>query len=285
MNVGAEAGLSPLTRGNHRAGLVEHRLLGPIPAHAGQPGRSAPSARSAGAYPRSRGATAGRVLGDTSGLGLSPLTRGNRQRRPVPLRVIRPIPAHAGQPLCVRWWGTTAGAYPRSRGATRQGFASGAAVTGLSPLTRGNHLGRRRDVLGAGPIPAHAGQPLPASVGRTISRAYPRSRGATHAGLPHDGIAWGLSPLTRGNQVATEGACGASGPIPAHAGQPSTDLQVSRLRRAYPRSRGATVTVTWNATYQRGLSPLTRGNQAQHKERVMFKGPIPAHAGQPPANR
>ena len=48
-------GLSPPTRGSLCALLGRIRLLGSIPAHAGEPGRKLPSRMLHGVYPRPRG--------------------------------------------------------------------------------------------------------------------------------------------------------------------------------------------------------------------------------------
>ena len=193
--------------------------------------------------------------------GLSPLTRGNRPgRRRWPTRQ-GPIPAHAGQPYRIK----------RDDG----------SITGLSPLTRGNlQLGHWRILL-PGPIPAHAGQPPPAPVGVHRHGAYPRSRGATSSLDTGASSFRGLSPLTRGNQPDTTFTSAASGPIPAHAGQPKSNPPLRILRRAYPRSRGATDRLQQIVAQSWGLSPLTRGNLPTLSGILVSLGPIPAHAGQP----
>ena len=213
-------GLSPLARGNRDPSHIRHRVLGPIPARAGQPGRWLRGAACRWAYPRSRGATLiprGKVYFDP---GLSPLARGN------PLRASRagspsgPIPARAGQPGRQRPVGTLGGAYPRSRGATVVFTSSDQAVSGLSPLARGNLTSTAVPSLGAGPIPARAGQP-------------PYS----HRFFPY---VPGLSPLARGNHNQPWRMTSLDGPIPARAGQPLARCVLVTQARAYPRSRGAT---------------------------------------------
>ena len=150
---------SPLARGNRDPSHIRHRVLGPIPARAGQPGRWLRGAACRWAYPRSRGATLiprGKVYFDP---GLSPLARGN------PLRASRagspsgPIPARAGQPSSSHRPIKRCRAYPRSRGATSPAPLFRPLALGLSPLARGN--------------------PPTASAFSPMCRAYPRSRGAT----------------------------------------------------------------------------------------------------------
>ena len=93
---------------------------------------------------------------------------------------------------------------------------------GLSPLTQGN-LERLVDLcVQHGPIPAHAGEPLHGTLQLTTAWAYPRSRGGTSNSLPSLMPGVGLSPLTRGNLALGCRGAGGGGPIPAHAGEPST---------------------------------------------------------------
>ena len=74
-----------------------------------------------------------------------------------------------------------------------------ALMPGLSPLTRGNLLEEPLATDVPGPIPAHAGQPLPIAWLMLLLRAYPRSRGATAIWAALYIKRKGLSPLTRGN--------------------------------------------------------------------------------------
>ena len=193
------------------------------------------------AYPRSRGATSARAVLMLSSVGLSPLARGNPLSDHGQYSGVGPIPARAGQPEHQSTAPASPWAYPRSRGATCPALAWGRQAWGLSPLARGNLCRAARRVQRTGPIPARAGQPALYALGATCLRAYPRSRGATCSRKPHATSPQGLSPLARGNRWL--GCCVelCAGPIPARAGQPPGAACVCRSRRAYPRSRGATV--------------------------------------------
>ena len=171
-----------------------------------------------------------------------------------------PIPAHAGEPCQHLFLLRLGWAYPRSRGGTPLSMPYVCTLRGLSPLTRGNlpcpaffnHL--------KGPIPAHAGEPDILMWMRLRIGAYPRSRGGTRHGDVLKAIREGLSPLTRGNLDHVIPMQGEMGPIPAHAGEPGGMIDFPALIRAYPRSRGGTLTDTGEAIHGLGLSPLTRGN-------------------------
>ena len=127
-------GLSPHTRGNLRnRPRVDAPVNGSIPAHAGEPSNKAlgpPLVKRV--YPRTRGGTTPTESWSTAHAG--------ERLAPSPHRLIRSIPAHAGEPE-LHWRGRTDSnrVYPRTRGGTTIG-----SVTGLQST---------------GSIPAHAGEP------------------------------------------------------------------------------------------------------------------------------
>ena len=172
-------------------------------------------------------------------------------------------------------------AYPRSRGATEMPTPLPSAISGLSPLARGNLSRRNAQGFLPGPIPARAGQPHIRSNRLVHKRAYPRSRGATGADFGKPPLNSGLSPLARGNRIRGGDGTRYFGPIPARAGQPPACRCRWRVRGAYPRSRGATTTPSSFQRSPMGLSPLARGNRNQSHPRALLPGPIPARAGQP----
>ena len=259
--------------------------MGPIPAHAGEPIRQELKRSSDRAYPRSRGGTCLRVYEVCLRGGLSPLTRGNRLRFAGLRFPCGPIPAHAGEPE-QHWlvWRHN-GAYPRSRGGTARASSSSRMCLGLSPLTRGNLRLDNGPHAHAGPIPAHAGEPLRQPCEEPSGRAYPRSRGGTSLMEYFTVAHQGLSPLTRGNQCGVAYLPPTPGPIPAHAGEPPGSASLTLARWAYPRSRGGTDGIGPGGGVGQGLSPLTRGNPRAKSARVMSAGPIPAHAGEPGTHR
>ena len=171
-------------------------------------------------YPRPRGGTRSSPASTRSREGLSPPTRGNQVYHVVALRLVRSIPAHAGEPLGVSATAFSCRVYPRPRGGTHLTLAFPSRRRGLSPPTRGN---LRRCVLARGAIrsiPAHAGEPKSGRPAATPSRVYPRPRGGTSTphrfGVKHGG----LSPPTRGNRQDVRATRLSGGSIPAHAGEP-----------------------------------------------------------------
>ena len=254
------AGLSPLARGNRLGAGPGRAARGPIPARAGQPDGRHKWPLPSRAYPRSRGATFPASYYTDDGEGLSPLARGNPTINSRSVIHGGPIPARAGQPTTAAPAASASRAYPRSRGATEHNMDYMHPTMGLSPLARGNRLAAPVEVLRLGPIPARAGQPRPRSRTAQTTWAYPRSRGATFLKHCKTGLLAGLSPLARGNQDLPSAKWSAGGPIPARAGQPGLWPKALPLKKAYPRSRGATNGCCWYMSELRGLSPLARGN-------------------------
>ena len=176
---------------------------------------------------------------------------------------------------------STTWAYPRIRGGTRLRRWSCCPPMGLSPHTRGNRVGNRLGLRGVGPIPAYAGEPIYLAARLPLLWAYPRIRGGTWAMRRSRPTTPGLSPHTRGNQIAAQIPEHIKGPIPAYAGEPA-DQEGTRPRgRAYPRIRGGTRLSGKGRVDLGGLSPHTRGNPSHRPAAGRMRGPIPAYAGEP----
>ena len=179
MSESGRTGLSPPTRGNRRALRLRLREARSIPAHAGEPGASARTARYGGVYPRPRGGTVTSVGMASTVEGLSPPTRGNPPAGTSKASRRRSIPAHAGEPFGNMALCRMMAVYPRPRGGTYSIGNKPPSSEGLSPPTRGNP----RDCVDAlavgGSIPAHAGEPAPCVVLEYDAAVYPRPRGGT----------------------------------------------------------------------------------------------------------
>ena len=176
---GRELGLSPLARGNPVNVQRDVRGDGSIPARAGEPTPDSASKKPPWVYPRSRGGTAQAREARVPFFGLSPLARGNRVCRAVPIDGAGSIPARAGEPRGDGRLLHRGKVYPRSRGGTHWVVPALRHRKGLSPLARGNRELLRWTLRMGGSIPARAGEP-----GSSLSRlpagtVYPRSRGGT----------------------------------------------------------------------------------------------------------
>ena len=146
---------------------------------------------------------------------------------------------------------------------------------------RGNHGAGARDFQLLGSIPAHAGEPLRATLSLCLPRVYPRACGGTAALAARMRGAMGLSPRMRGNPGPSGEGFQRVGSIPAHAGEPVFGICPQARNRVYPRACGGTATATRRATRIRGLSPRMRGNRPCSLHDHFLLGSIPAHAGEP----
>ena len=166
----------------------------------------------------------------------------------------RSIPARAGEPSPPGPARRSSGVYPRTCGGTAlQSACRVASVTGLSPHVRGNLIPFTRGFLGAGSIPARAGEPgRPGERMRHPDRSIPRTCGGTQdAPTTRAGEHTGgrLYPRTRTRDDDDV--------IPIAAWSRSRKLVKNKV---YPRTCGGTVChlVLSLSTY--GLSPHVRGN-------------------------
>ena len=171
--------------------------------------------------------------------------------------------------------------YPRPRGGTHYRAELGGRDCGLSPPTRGNPSPTPYIRRTKRSIPAHAGEPNAQSPPPGGDWVYPRPRGGTSRKAFALFALRGLSPPTRGNHPPPPSNPPPSRSIPAHAGEPSGGLGVSRAAGVYPRPRGGTRVGGGFGRVGGGLSPPTRGNRARPTGRALTLGSIPAHAGEP----
>ena len=193
-------GPSPLTRGSPACRHDRRGRQGSIPAHAGQPSPAAVSSSRMRVHPRSRGAATENFDSALSGEGPSPLTRGSPGCHDSILGCVGSIPAHAGQPKPSTFPARECRVHPRSRGAADPAERKVVRFLGPSPLTRGSPLIVQIDIIGAGSIPAHAGQPTGKDRAGHSHRVHPRSRGAARWQITRRQPRKGPSPLTRGSR-------------------------------------------------------------------------------------
>ena len=111
--------------------------------------------------------------------GLSPRVRGNRGGGENHQRLLRSIPACAGEPRRQYIADTVSAVYPRVCGGTPPKITSDWDRLGLSPRVRGNRGEDIAQVSGRRSIPACAGEPGDARIGAPHRRVYPRVCGGT----------------------------------------------------------------------------------------------------------
>ena len=280
---GAE-GLSPRVRGNRRAVAVGGRLFGSIPAGAGEPCAASATVRGYRVYPRGCGGTCISAHHPNAPVGLSPRVRGNPKLTARGQRFPGSIPAGAGEPMTMMAPGGDWRVYPRGCGGTASSRACFSVSSGLSPRVRGNHLcgggARGRD----GSIPAGAGEPR-GIVGRAGNRrVYPRGCGGTTSPSGSPCPLMGLSPRVRGNPISSRCSTRFAGSIPAGAGEPRDSGNTMLAKRVYPRGCGGTAGTATVSVMPVGLSPRVRGNPHGRIIAQLFRGSIPAGAGEPRAD-
>ena len=149
-------------------------------------------------YPRWRGELFCALAFCWLSRGLSPLARGTLCRCQHCWRVIRFIPAGAGNtvPRIISLSSSTV--YPRWRGEHSASLMPIIGLGGLSPLARGTRRQRIVRLPLHRFIPAGAGNTSTLSITTDREPVYPRWRGEHFSPAFTDGAFAGLSPLARG---------------------------------------------------------------------------------------
>ena len=112
---------------------------------------------------------------------------------------------------------------------------------------------------------------------------YPRVCGGTAVSIDDKTAVLGLSPRVRGNHDKAEYLPGATGSIPACAGEPRPQRGRLSYQQVYPRVCGGTTQLGRSMASEYGLSPRVRGNLQNVKADGIVAGSIPACAGEPGA--
>ena len=218
------AGLSPRLRGNRCEPCKTVRVVGSIPAPAGEPsGHFCPSV-SLKVYPRACGGTPAPVSRALPRSGLSPRLRGNHRYAVQHHVQLRSIPAPAGEPSQGVPGAGGPPVYPRACGGTARRPPRPIRMTGLSPRLRGNQMMPSTPPANAGSIPAPAGEPESGLLSIRFAEVYPRACGGTFRRSCHFVSVSGLSPRLRGNLKNSPHFDKKYRSIPAPAGEPESRL-------------------------------------------------------------
>ena len=129
-----------------------------IPAHAGQTHGGVIVAVPSTDHPRACGANPNTVIPVTATAGSSPRMRGKHAVAGAARRVVRIIPAHAGQTSGLTYPMPSVADHPRACGANFRVREVVDAYAGSSPRMRGKRLHKRHRGKPVRIIPAHAGQ-------------------------------------------------------------------------------------------------------------------------------
>ncbi len=189
-------------------------------------------------YPRWRGELFCALAFCWLSRGLSPLARGTLCRCQHCWRVIRFIPAGAGNTKFILINTAFVSVYPRWRGEHFTTIGGHATAHGLSPLARGTQIWGAPLMKSKRFIPAGAGNTAADSRAGHHRPVYPRWRGEHQ--LSDVSLAWrhGLSPLARGTPVHIRFLVARSRFIPAGAGNTWRPSSFKASMPVYPRWRG-----------------------------------------------
>ncbi len=230
-------------------------------------------------YPRWRGELFCALAFCWLSRGLSPLARGTLCRCQHCWRVIRFIPAGAGNtvPRIISLSSSTV--YPRWRGEHVGRESFDCPYIGLSPLARGTLAKQTSGYAWCRFIPAGAGNTNMGSAVNEIKTVYPRWRGEHEAISKTPAIAAGLSPLARGTPGVERQMTEKERFIPAGAGNTSPLLTPGKSAAVYPRWRGEHPFIFVSSWRDLGLSPLARGTRTKYPSLNPRRRFIPAGAG------
>ena len=132
-------GPSPLARGKHALHGLQNRILGTIPARAGETLTGMLAAHRSRDHPRSRGGNNEQTTSFLSDKGPSPLARGKLFGSGAVTPRSGTIPARAGETSRRYRLRSRAQDHPRSRGGNTSSCAPSVSTKGPSPLARGKH--------------------------------------------------------------------------------------------------------------------------------------------------
>ena len=170
-------GSSLLARGTQLS-LHQHCIhVGLIPARAGNTRKTRWWVCRPRAHPRSRGEHENWGHGFRLPFGSSPLARGTLSRSCYRMKILRLIPARAGNTHSAVRRKTTRAAHPRLCWEHGTPFSVSQAALGSSPLARGTPSRYPPRLLEPGLIPARAGSTSSPARLSASPPAHPRSRG------------------------------------------------------------------------------------------------------------
>ncbi len=210
-------------------------------------------------YPRWRGELFCALAFCWLSRGLSPLARGTLCRCQHCWRVIRFIPAGAGNTKFILINTAFVSVYPRWRGEHFTTIGGHATAHGLSPLARGTPPRTHEQAITDRFIPAGAGNTSCLMCRWPGGTVYPRWRGEHPFIFVSSWRDLGLSPLARGTRTKYPSLNPRRRFIPAGAGNTIETFHAIKQAAVYPRWRGEHLLIKWRARCVYGLSPLARG--------------------------
>ncbi len=276
----SNVGSSPHMRGKPLYLGLQWHAQRIIPAHAGQTQNCATFSDGNTDHPRTCGANL-LVRGELQlRHGSSPHMRGKHQADRPRRRILRIIPAHAGQTPMLLPRPMKNPDHPRTCGANHSLLPQETQKNGSSPHMRGKRHEEERRLYRQRIIPAHAGQTAKSGQHKPSTPDHPRTCGANAVWCRCVTNPTGSSPHMRGKQTVIAFLTDAPRIIPAHAGQTSYYAGTAGGAPDHPRTCGANDSMRRTGRRRAGSSPHMRGKQAYARQPDLAVRIIPAHAGQ-----
>ena len=220
--LGGGEGPSPRVRGKLKPADRRIESRGSIPARAGETRRSSRPGSCRRVHPRACGGNRILNLNQFADGGPSPRVRGKQDVGRPAVRRIRSIPARAGE-TCVGCHNTgERRVHPRACGGNGSRAVSAALESGPSPRVRGKQRLLDLPEVGAGSIPARAGETGEHQDWSIWKPVHPRACGGNGGGLYSSTWSRGPSPRVRGKRLDPRLPRRRQGSIPARAGETST---------------------------------------------------------------
>ena len=251
-----------------------------IPACAGEasfPQVNPPERR---VHPRVCGGSAVRRQERAKRGGTSPRVRGKHRRIAETGRVMRYIPACAGEARCRRPRRRPGRVHPRVCGGSDCRRRIGLATRGTSPRVRGKPFAKSNIQQGCRYIPACAGEAIPGGNRRSDSGVHPRVCGGSASPRRAVKSVRGTSPRVRGKLVRRGSTPEELGYIPACAGEAPAATRPEPARGVHPRVCGGSGRIAVARPRSEGTSPRVRGKPASTASCAVYQGYIPACAGE-----
>ena len=242
----AYAGSSPRVRGTQEGSHGGFTWRGIIPACAGNTSRPNAEPESWRDHPRVCGEHDTRGIRRLHNSGSSPRVRGTRCAPSKPVHLTGIIPACAGNTGSAILNGLLNGDHPRVCGEHPTRRRTGPTAPGSSPRVRGTPLEGLKPFLGAGIIPACAGNTVRGHDLVVHHRDHPRVCGEHTDNTFAWKVAEGSSPRVRGTLGGVPRDNATRGIIPACAGNTCLRSSCRLSSRDHPRVCGEHPVVPWS---------------------------------------
>ena len=209
-----------------------------IPAHAGNRGAKGRRIGVISVHPRACGEQGEIRTSIQCPSGSSPRMRGTGHRGHHRKSLSRFIPAHAGNRNTGPPTGSGQAVHPRACGEQAPRALVENTTSGSSPRMRGTASSEARKFTMAWFIPAHAGNRAMSIETRRATSVHPRACGEQMAADEQAHLDAGSSPRMRGTGYDHDQIGSAKRFIPAHAGNRSLCVTITRAPPVHPRACG-----------------------------------------------